>query len=183
VLDELGIAQAHFVGASYGGRLCFGIGEYAPQRVLTLVAGGQQPFAIDEDRPLARAIFAALERTRREGIAAFVEALERYWSTRFPEPARSRYLEQDGKAVASAAEALFTQGDVSRDLGAWTVPCLIYLGAADVDFLDGAQRAAEEIPGAQLVTLDELDHLGAHYESEPVVPAILRTLRRSRPHG
>jgi hypothetical protein len=41
----------HFAGASYGGRLCFGIGEHAADRVLSLVAGGQQPYAIDPDGP------------------------------------------------------------------------------------------------------------------------------------
>jgi pimeloyl-ACP methyl ester carboxylesterase len=43
VLDELSIERAHFIGTSWGGRLCFGIGEHAPQCVLSLVIGGQQP--------------------------------------------------------------------------------------------------------------------------------------------
>jgi pimeloyl-ACP methyl ester carboxylesterase len=43
VLDELGIVRAHFIGNSWGGRLGFGIGEHAPDRVLSLVIGGQQP--------------------------------------------------------------------------------------------------------------------------------------------
>ena len=180
VLDEVGIDRAHFAGASYGGRLCFGIGEHAPERALSLVAGGQQPFAIDQDGPLARVIFAALERTRRDGVAVFVEALEGYWTTRIPEPQRSSYLEQDGDAVAAAAEALFTQGDISTDLHAWRLPCLIYMGAGDADFVDQARRAAEEIPGAEFLALDALDHLGAHYEGERVVPAVLRTLRGTR---
>ncbi len=41
VLDELGISKAHFIGTSYGGRLCFGAGGHAPGRVLFLVIGGQ----------------------------------------------------------------------------------------------------------------------------------------------
>lgn len=180
VLDEIGIDRAHFAGASYGGRLCFGIGEQARERVLSLVAGGQQPFAVDRNGPLARVIFDALDRTRRDGVAAFVEALEQYWTTRFPEPQRSGYLEQDGAAVAAAAEALLTQGDIATDLRSWRVPCLIYMGAGDADFVDQARRAAEEIPGAEFVALDALDHIGAHYESERVVPAVLRALRAAR---
>lgn len=177
VLDEIGIDRAHFAGASYGGRLCFGIGAQAPERVLSLVAGGQQPYAVDRTGPLARAIFPALERTRRDGVAVFVETLEEYWATRFPEPERSGYMEQDGVAVAAAAEALLTGGDISTDLRSWRVPCLIYMGAGDADFVDQARRAAEQIPGAEFVALDALDHLGAHYESERVIPAVLRTLR------
>jgi pimeloyl-ACP methyl ester carboxylesterase len=42
VLDAMRVRRAHFVGTSYGGRLCFGIGKHAPDRVLSLVIGGQQ---------------------------------------------------------------------------------------------------------------------------------------------
>jgi pimeloyl-ACP methyl ester carboxylesterase len=45
VLDELGIERAHFVGISWGGRLLFGIGQHAPQRIRSLVIVGQQPYA------------------------------------------------------------------------------------------------------------------------------------------
>jgi pimeloyl-ACP methyl ester carboxylesterase len=44
VLDQLGIERAHFIGQSWGGRLGFGIGEHAPQRVRSLVIGGNQPY-------------------------------------------------------------------------------------------------------------------------------------------
>lgn len=110
MLDELGVERAHFVGRSYGGRLAFGIGEHAPARVLSLVAGGQQPYAVDPNGPLAR---------------------------------------------------------------------VIYLGAGDVDFIEQARRAAGEIPNAEFVALDDLDHYGAHFEAERVVPAVLRTLREN----
>ena len=57
------------------------------------------------------------------------------------------------------------------------MPCLIYLGAADVDFLEQARRAADEIPNAEFFALDDLDHLAAHFEAERVIPAIVRTPR------
>jgi pimeloyl-ACP methyl ester carboxylesterase len=74
---------------------------------------------------------------------------------------------------------MLTQGAISDDLAKWRIPCLVYLGAADVDFVDQARRAADEIPDAELVALDELDHIGSHYEAEQVIPAVLRTLRTS----
>src|SRR5919108_6250192 len=37
VLDQLRIERAHFIGRSWGGRLCFGIGEHAAGRVRSLV--------------------------------------------------------------------------------------------------------------------------------------------------
>src|SRR5207249_191581 len=60
VLDGLGIERAHFVGISWGGRLCFGIGEHAPERVRSLVIIGQQPYAIDREGPLTRVVGEAL---------------------------------------------------------------------------------------------------------------------------
>ena len=72
---------------------------------------------------------------------------------------------------------MLTQGDISGDLSAWSVPCLIYLGAGDADFFEQARRAADEIPNAEFVGLEGLDHLGAHFMSERIIPAVLRTLR------
>lgn len=179
VLDELSLERAHIVGRSYGARLAFGIAEHAPGRVFSIVAGGQQPYAMNPDGPLARVVLGALRATRRDGIRAFVEALEAYWDIRFPDEERRGYLAQDGEAVAAAAEAMLTQGAISDDLAKWRIPCLVYLGAADVDFVDQARRAADEIPDAEFVALDELDHIGSHYEAEQVIPAVLRTLRTS----
>lgn len=181
VLAGVGVTRAHVVGRSYGGRLAFGIGEHAPERVLSLVAGGQQPYAVDRDGPLARVIVAALDRTRREGVQAFVEALESYWEIRFPEPERSGYLTQDGVAVAAAAEAMLEQGEIAPSLATWRFPCLLYLGAGDVDFFAQAKRAAAEIPDAELVALADLDHYSAHFEADAVVPAIVRTIRAATP--
>jgi pimeloyl-ACP methyl ester carboxylesterase len=177
ILDELEIERAHFAGASYGGRLCFGIGEHAADRMLSLVAGGQQPYAIDPDGPLSRVISGVLDKTRREGAVAFVEALEEYWETRLPDDFRPGYLAQDGAAVAAAAEAMLTQGDISGDRRAWRAPCLIYLGAGNADFFAQGRHAADEIPNAEFVGLEGLDHLGAHFMSERIIPAVLRTLR------
>jgi pimeloyl-ACP methyl ester carboxylesterase len=64
VLDELGIERAHFIGMSWGGRLGFGIGEHAPQRVLSLVIGGQQPYRWP-DSPLTRLVTDGLIEARR----------------------------------------------------------------------------------------------------------------------
>jgi pimeloyl-ACP methyl ester carboxylesterase len=76
VVDDLGVERAHFIGNSWGGRLCFGIGEHAPERVLSLVIGGQQPYAIDPDGPLAHAVTETLAESRREGsMEPFIEML------------------------------------------------------------------------------------------------------------
>jgi pimeloyl-ACP methyl ester carboxylesterase len=70
VLDRLGIERAHFICNSWGGRLGFGIGEHAPERVLSLVIGGNQPYGWP-DGPLARTVTEALVAARTEGRGAW----------------------------------------------------------------------------------------------------------------
>ena len=181
VLDELGIERAHFIGTSYGARLGFGIGKHAPERVLSLVLGGQQPYAIDPNGPLARVIPESLAESRREGtLEPFVAALESFSGVRVPEAQRALYLDNDPVAIDAASSAMVAEGTISEDLGAWDVRCLIYVGARDVDLHDQARRAASEIPNAEFISLEELGHVGAHLaQVDPVLPAVLRTLRGS----
>lgn len=179
VLDELGIERTHFIGISWGGRLCFGIGEQTPERVRSLVIIGQQPYAIDPDGPLTRVVGDALEASREQGIGALVEAFEAI-AGRYPDPVRAAYLGCDAAAMRAAWRAAMSEGAVSRDLGEWDLRCLICVAAYDVDFFDQARRAAEEIPGAEFVSIDGHDHLGVDTaELDPILPSVLRTLRTS----
>jgi pimeloyl-ACP methyl ester carboxylesterase len=177
ILDELGIKRAHFIGTSYGGRFCFGVGEYASNHVLSLVIGGQQPYAMDPLGPLARAVIEATPAMKTEGMEALVKALERFSNIRMPDAERARYLENDPIAVAAASNAMVAEGRIATNLRAWRFPCLIFVGAGDVDFLDQARRAANEIPNAEFLSLEGVDHLGTHLQHDVVVPAVLRTLR------
>jgi pimeloyl-ACP methyl ester carboxylesterase len=177
VLDELGVERAHFIGLSWGGRLGFGIGEHAPERVLSLVTGGQQPYAMDPDGPLVRAATAGLEAACERGIEAFVAALEQFSGVRFPEVQRRLHLDNDPVALAAAWHAALAEGAIAADLRAWRIRCLVFVGAEDVDFHDQARRAAGEIPDAEFVELAGLNHLGAHLAQDRVLPAILRILR------
>jgi pimeloyl-ACP methyl ester carboxylesterase len=176
VLDELGIERAHHLGISWGGRLCFGLGEHAPERVRSLVIFGQQPYAIDPDGPLARVVGEALAASKELGIGALVEAFESIVG-RYPDDVRSMYLSCDATAMRAAWEAAMAEGAVSEDLGAWEVRCLICVAEDDEDFFDQAKRAADEIPNAEFVTIAGTDHLGVDTARvDPVLPAVLRTL-------
>jgi len=177
VLDELDIQRAHFVGISWGGRLCFGLGEHASERVRSLVIIGQQPYAIDPEGPLARVVAEAMAASKQQGIEALVLAFERI-TGRYPDRVRALYLASDPAAMRAAWAAVMAEGDVSEDLGSWRLPCLICVAADDADFFDQARRAAEEIPDAEFVSIDGTDHLGVDTARvDPVLPAVLRTLR------
>ena len=181
VLDALIIERAHFIGLSWGGRLVLGIAEHAPERVLSIVAVGQQPYAWP-DSPLTRAVSAGLDAARTGGANAIVEALERFWDVRFPADTRERWLQNDAPALADAWSAALAEGPISRDLRAWRMPCLLCVGSGDWDFLEGARRAAAEIPGGRFVELGGADHYGAHVsEDQVLIEAVLETLRSATP--
>jgi pimeloyl-ACP methyl ester carboxylesterase len=179
VVDELGIERAHFIGTSWGGRLGFGIGEHAPERVRSLVIIGQQPYAIDPNGPLARVVGDALEASRTEGIEALVLAFEAI-AGRYPETERALFLANDPEAMRAAWTAAMAEGAISEDLTTWRVRCLIYVAADDVDFHDQARRAPAEIPNAEFISVEGTDHLGMDTApTDPVLPAVLRTLRET----
>jgi len=179
VLDALEIEAAHFIGLSWGARLGFGIGHHAPDRVLSLVLIGQHPYAIDPTGPLAGLVGDALTASRTEGIEALVEAFETIVG-RYPDDVRAHYLACDAAAMHAAWTAALAEGEVATDLGRWRTRCLISVAEEDEDFFDHARRAAEEIPGAEFLSIEGEHHLGMDTARiDPLLPAVLRTLRGS----
>ena len=178
VLDALGLEHAHFLGSSWGARLGFALGEHAPERVLSLVLCGNQPYAWDLESPIAQAVAAAIAASRQEGMQGFVAAFETALGYRFPEPDRKWTLEKNDPAALEAAwRSVQLEGPVSQHLGTWRVPCLICVGEAD-EMHDAARQAAEEIPGARFVSLASHSHISAFYEVDGLLlPHILELLR------
>jgi pimeloyl-ACP methyl ester carboxylesterase len=114
ILDLLGIERAHFVGRSWGGRLCFGIGEHAPGRVRSLVIGGNQPY-VWPDSPISRAVGEALAAAREQvSSEPLVRAFEAFWDIEFPGPQRERLLDNDPVALYAAWRAAGGAGDPRR---------------------------------------------------------------------
>jgi pimeloyl-ACP methyl ester carboxylesterase len=182
VLDALGIERVHFLGSSWGARLGFALGEHAPERVLSLVLCGNQPYAWDLESPTAKAVAAAIAASRREGMRGFVQTFESALGYRFPEPDRTWTLEKNDPAALEAAwRSAEVEGPVSQDLSAWRVPCLICAGEAD-EMHDDAKRAAGEIPAAKFISLAGHSHISAFYEADDLLlPHILQLLRSATP--
>jgi pimeloyl-ACP methyl ester carboxylesterase len=178
VLDVLSIDRAHFIGASWGARLGFALGEHAPERVLSLVLCGNQPYGWNLESPTAHAVAAAVAASTRAGMAGFVETFESALGYPFPEPDRTWILTtNDPAALAAAWQSVHAEGAVSRGLSRWRIPCLICVGEAD-EMHDDAARATEEIPGAIFVSLAGHSHISAFYEADDVLlPHILELIR------
>jgi pimeloyl-ACP methyl ester carboxylesterase len=167
VLDALEIERAHIIGASWGARLAFGIGDRVPQRVLSLTMGGQTPYAMNRKGPIVRMVTRAF--SGGSDMKGFLKAIA-------PRDvdllAEAEVLNNDFEALAAAWSAALAEGDVAHDLAHWAAKCLIYAGSEDVDFFEGARRAAIAIPGAKFVALQGLSHLAAHDNVDDVLPHI-----------
>jgi pimeloyl-ACP methyl ester carboxylesterase len=184
VLDALGIERTHFLGSSWGARLGFALGEHSPERVLSLVLCGNQPYAWNLDSPTAHVVGAAIAASKTKGMKGFVEAFESGLGYRFPEPERTWTVEKNEPAALEAAwRSVHVEGPISQDLTKWRVPCLICVGQAD-EMHDAAKRAAEEIPGARFVSLAGHSHISAFYEADDLLlPHIFELLRSAPPPG
>ncbi|HEX6207263.1 MAG TPA: alpha/beta fold hydrolase [Actinomycetota bacterium] len=176
ILDALGIDRAHYLGFSWGARLGFAIGEHAPQRVLSLVLCGNQPYEWPVDGPMMRAVTEAVAAGREHGMVAFVETWESSIGERFPEPARSWMLENDPLALDAAFRSVSVEGSISRDLGKWSTPCLVYAGADD-EMHQNAARAAAEIPTASFLSLPGETHFSAERVAGELLPRVLELFR------
>ena len=167
-LDEAGVERAHFIGASWGARLGFGIGAHAGDRVLSLSLGGQVPYAMTHEGPIGKGVTEAF--ASGTGVAGFIAALGKI--SPVPQAVQDSLLENDGQALAASWAAAMAEGPVATNLSSWSLPCLIYAGAEDVDFFDGARRAAKEIPGALFIAIEGRNHLTAHANVNDVLPQV-----------
>jgi pimeloyl-ACP methyl ester carboxylesterase len=172
VLDAEGIERAHYWGYSMGGWVGFALGASAPDRVLSLVLGGADPFQpdagpIEEDAWL---------RLFRQGMPTFVADWERR-DPNMPAIMRERWLALDGQAMAAAQEAGLTAPSLEDLLPTIETPTLIYYGTEDYpDRLP--ERAASAMPNATVVALEGLNHSQAIRRSDLVLPHVVAFLNQ-----
>ena len=191
LLDHLGIARAHLVGASMGGMISQVLALDHPERVLSLCSIMSTTGAPDVGQPTAEAVVALLAPPPpdREGaLARSVEVAAVIGSRSHPmapEEVRRRageaydrafYPEGAGRQLA----AMLSSGDRTERLGGIQVPTLVIHGLQDTLIQpDGGRATAAAIPGARLLELAEMGHdLPAHLWTR-IVDAIEANARRA----
>jgi pimeloyl-ACP methyl ester carboxylesterase len=189
VLDAYRIAAAHVVGVSAGGAFAQLLALAFPDRVRSLVLISTSPAT-----PGERRLPPATERYRQ-----FLATAEVDWSDRdsvvdylagysqllaggerlFDESAARELVRRDVERAhdiaASENHAALSEGEVPQaPLSAIAVPTLVIHGTADPMFpLEHGQALAEEIPGAELLTLEGAGHGVDRADWETIVRAIL----------
>ncbi|MFI8928449.1 4,5:9,10-diseco-3-hydroxy-5,9,17-trioxoandrosta-1(10),2-diene-4-oate hydrolase [Streptomyces sp. NPDC053474] len=173
LLDELGIARAHFAGTSLGGGACVRLALDHPDKVdrlLLMAPGGLSlnVFSADPPEGVRRLIeFGAAPEPTREGMRAFLTTLvhdpsyvtddlvdERYAAAL--DPCARRGAQHVGAAFARWPEGALLWREAHRV----TRPTLLTWGREDrVNPLDGAFVALKAMPDARLHVFPRCGHL------------------------
>ena len=168
VLDHLGIARAHVIGASMGGMIAQTIAIEHPSRVQTLTSIMSQTGDPEygQPGPEASSILLAPPETDR---TAYIEGSVKYavWqSKKYFDPVatkeraarefdRSFYPEGSSRQLA----AIYASGRRSEKLSQLNVPTLVIHGRDDSLITpSGGERTAQVIPGAHLLLLSDMGH-------------------------
>jgi pimeloyl-ACP methyl ester carboxylesterase len=169
LLDVLGLASAHIVGASLGGMVAQTIAIEYPDRARSLTS----MFSTTGDRTVGHTDFAALAplgappEDRQGYIEWQVQAIRAVGSPGFPfdEAAvaerAARYYDRghDPVGMLRQAVAVVASGDRTDCLRELRVPALVIHGTDDkmID-ISGGRATAAAIPGATLVIFDGMGH-------------------------
>jgi pimeloyl-ACP methyl ester carboxylesterase len=183
VLDDLGIAQAHYYGYSYGGKMGWALGAYAPQRFASLAIGGAHPY------PPSDKVQARIERMRQylqQGMATYIAWRESQIGP-WPPAFRERGLRNDAEALV----AFITPEPARRPVGfnhapaCMTMPVLVLSGDDDELYAGSqARRAAGELNDGSFIEIADADHFTLYVRPDRVLPhvrAFLSHVTASRP--
>jgi pimeloyl-ACP methyl ester carboxylesterase len=170
LLDALGLASAHIVGASMGGCIAQTIAIEHPRRVRSLtsiMATTGDPTVGQTHADVLRAFAGPPPTTREEIVQRTLEVFRVAGSPGFA-PDLEAVADRAGRAfdrafdplgLARQAIATLASGDRTARLRSLAVPALVIHGAADRLFdVSGGRATAAAIPGAELVVFDGMGH-------------------------
>jgi len=168
VLDGLGIAKAHVMGASMGGMIAQTVAIEHPHRVLSLTSVMSQPGEPEVGQPTPEAMesfFTPPPTTREDYLDSSATWLV-WHSKKYRDAERTRkqaaidfdrsfYPEGGPRQLA----AIYASGRRAEGLRKLTMPTTVVHGLDDTLIApDGGELTAQLIPGAKLVMLEDMGH-------------------------
>lgn len=177
VLDDLGLDSTHFWGHSLGGNVALSLAELTPERIRKLVITGYSPFPAVGDEAAEMAAWAS---DLQGGMPGFVRGYEARHGA-LPADTRSRWLENDGAALAACVAAMIAEADGRHlpQLPGIQAPTLYLVGSAE-PFAAEAVRAADMMSEARCEILPGLDHVQTFLRSDVLLPHVRGFLAISR---
>jgi pimeloyl-ACP methyl ester carboxylesterase len=168
LLDHLGIARAHVLGASMGGMIAQQFAIDHPGRTASLTSVMSQPGdpTVGQPTPEAAAALLTPAPTDREGYIAHSTSWQIWQSRRYRSDEQSRrnaardydrsfYPEGGPRQLA----AIYASGNRDAALAALEVPTLVIHGLDDTLIApSGGERTAELVKGATLMLVEDMGH-------------------------
>ena len=171
LLNALGIAQGHLVGASLGGAIAQTMAIDHPDRVrsLTSIMSTTGNMRVGQPSPeTLRSVFAGPRPvTRDEVIQQTVRAFRALGSPKYPSNENDIVARaglaydraHDPLGAARQAVASIASGDRTGRLRNLKIPTLVIHGLADrMCDVSGGRATAEAIPGAELMLIEGMGH-------------------------
>jgi len=170
LMDVLGIARAHVVGASMGGMIAQTIAIRHPDRLLSMtsIMSTTGDITLPPATPEAMRVLLTPPPADRAGnVARALEAWKVIGSPKFPlDEDRMRALFERAfdrgyhpAGVARQMAAIMASGDRTAALRSVRVPSLVIHGDADpLVRVEGGRATAAAIPGAELVIVEGMGH-------------------------
>jgi pimeloyl-ACP methyl ester carboxylesterase len=170
LLDALGLASAHVVGASLGGMIAQTIAIRHPRRVRTLtsiMSTTGEPGVANPTEEAAAALMGPPAKSREEQMERIVAVRRVIGSPGFPRDEED-VRERAGRAwdrgtnpagFARQLAAVYVSGDRTEALRSLDVPTLVVHGEEDPLIpVSGGRATAAAIPGAELWTIPGMGH-------------------------
>lgn len=178
VLDHVGLDRVAIVGCSQGGDSALALAVTAPERVSALVL--LCPGVSGYEWPAEPEVDAEFDTAAADGVEAVAALGMRLWAAAGPTPEVVEQLRSAARAWLSTDEFERPNPPVFDRLGEVAVPTSMMVGDLDRPALiDCNLRAAERIPGCELVQISGLDHLPPLRVPDRVVALIAKTLARA----
>ena len=170
LMDALGIASAHLVGASMGGMIAQEVAITFPRRVRSLtsiMSTTGNPKIPPATREATAVLMAPPPTTKEEYFTRFVQTWKILRVGSFPEDealdrSRAERTYERGlnpAGVARQLRAILASGSRKERLASVTAPTLVIHGTVDpLVRPEGGQDTAASIPGAKLLMIEGMGH-------------------------
>jgi pimeloyl-ACP methyl ester carboxylesterase len=169
LLDHLGVAQAHVVGASLGGMIAQTVAIEHPDRVASLTSIMSTTGDPDVGQPTSEALGVLLTsppQTREQLQDRRVAGAQAFGSTGLWDEVAVRESageqwdrKHDATGVARQLVAILASGSRSERLRFLDVPTLVVHGTIDnLVGMSGGERTAEVVPDAKLLLVEGMGH-------------------------
>ncbi|MFC1954292.1 alpha/beta fold hydrolase [Chloroflexota bacterium] len=172
VLDNLGIAKAHYFGYSLGATTGFTLANRKANRFYSFILGGMGPYNFPE--VMVQAIKVSINgfKLLRDDPQEYILWMEELLGRSLVPAEKNELLNRDAEVLIAINAALLDTPPISSsDLASISLPCLVFCGDLD-PFHSGAKVSADYMLQARFLSLPRLNHIAAFANVNQVLPHI-----------